>query len=331
MALTTLESAFGTVEYDPDVIDEETVLGFLEAGQDRSVGGMEEEESDELPPDDLPPEVAAMLDNGATQDEAIEILRKAFEQDGFLQDDIPERELASMSSVESASLFEEAAAEIKAAPTLDEVDPAMAEETMRMAGPVLRFETVGTQAEVYLGDRLAFQMPVEAATATKLDKFVLFIQTVLDTINLFFALLGVGKAAERKWATKLSKKLGKSKEWLAIAKKAFGHFKQAYGVYKAKRDGGANTRKAALDTTGDFAGAFLGFAGVIFKKCLKIVKAVLGLIFGSWREIAKIVLKLLAALAQWVGVGWAKLAKAVIDAILAVIALWEDVEAWQRA
>ncbi len=75
MALTTLQSAFGTVEYDPDVIDEDTVLGFLDAGQDRSVAGMEEEESDELPPDDLPPEVAAMLDNGADQDVAIEVLR----------------------------------------------------------------------------------------------------------------------------------------------------------------------------------------------------------------------------------------------------------------
>ncbi len=329
MALTTLDSTeFVGVEYDPDIIDAETVIGLLRAGQERAVLGAEEEDEDLE--DDVPPEVAAMLDNGASQDEAIKILQKAFMEDGFLQDDLGGLMGGTPTEEDGASLFEEAVAEIKATPTIGEADPAIASQIIEDAGPAIRLEVAGTEAGVFFGTNLAFTMPAKTAKANDLDKFVLFIQTILDTMNMFFALLGLGKAAQRKWAITLAKKLGKAQKWLKEATKAFGHFSKAYGIYKGFRDGGASRKKAAVNSADAFASAFLGFSGVIFKRCLKVVRAILALVCRNWREVTKICLKLLAALAQWVGTAGAKLAKALIDVVLSGFALWEDVEAWQK-
>lgn len=329
MALTTLNSTeFVGVEYDPDIIDAETVIGLLQAGQERTVLGAEEDDDDLE--DDVPPEVAAMLEDGASQDEAIAILHKAFLKDGFLQDDPGGLMGGTPTEEDGESLFDEIVAEIKATPEIGEADPAIATQIIEDAGPAIRLEVAGTEAGVFLGTNLAFTMPAATAKANNFDKFVLFIQTILDTMNMFFALLGLGKAAERKWAIALAKKLGKAQKWLKEATKAFGHFSKAYGKYKGFRDGGANRTTAAVDSASAFAGAFLKFSGVIFKRCLKVVRAILALVCRNWREVTKICLKLLAALAQWIGTAGAKLAKALLDVILAGFALWEDVEAWQK-
>lgn len=325
MALIALPSTtFTNVQYDPEVIEADTVLGFLQAGQEQSQLVPTEDV-----PDDLPAEVIAMLESGATQSEAIDVLRKAFVEDGFLQDETFGFSDAPLTSVDAASLFEEAVAEIEATPALGQVDPAIAEANAKEFGGMVRFAEADGQAAVYIGDDLAFTLPLATAKSADLERFILFVQTVLDSVNLCFALLGVGAAAKRKWALDLTKKLGKAKSWVKEATKAFGYFKTAHLYYKGLRDGGKSRRDAAIDAADRFAGAFLGFAGLMFRRCLKIVRAVLGLVFGTWREAAKICLKLLAALAQWIGTAIAKFAKAVIDAIIAGLAIWDDIDAWE--
>lgn len=315
------EAEAGQILYDPDYFNAGDLRHTLEL----------EEPATEITLPEMPGPLGAAMENGATLDEAIAAARETASTPGFF-DDPEATDQSPLASGDLEAMLTEIEEEARAMPEEAVVDPALANANLA-ALALFRIEEEGGNRVIYADGELIFQAPMRLGAMSNFDKVVLFIQTVLDSIGLGLALLNVGVKAGKSWAKKVAKKLGQVKSWYKKANKAFGHFTKAYNYYKNARDEGNSSKKAMgkKEVLKAFAAAFVKFLGFIGSKAYAIMKALFAIIFDSWIEAGKMLLKLGIAVAKWVGTAGAAIVQAVLEAILAAIAVIEDVVAWQKA
>lgn len=322
MPLKELPSrTFSGIKYNPDLIHANTLNALLE----------EESEPIEKEESSLPHELADLLDKGGTHEHAMAALEQAVLSGTFLDDD----DVVFKSGAENPqTIWDDLKDDISSAPVLTEVDPKLVEQNVNSLH-IFEITEEDGQMHLFINGDLAADLPLGAISKTDFEKIIVFIQGVLDSISLAFALLGIGVAKGKTWAKDLADNLKRPKSWLSTAKSAFGKFTSAYAKYKRyladspEKTKAARKQDAAAKAMDLFASAYLGFVGVILKTAWRIVKMVLTLIFGNPREILRLLCQLTKAAIEWAGMGAAKLAFAIIDAILAAIAVWDDVVKWK--
>jgi hypothetical protein len=323
MPLTELPShTFSGAMYNPDLIHANTLNALLG----------EESEPAEKEESSLPQDLAELLDEGGTHEQAMAALEKAVLSGTFLDDD---DFVVKTNSENPQAIWNDIKNDISNAPVLTRVDPKLVEQNVD-SFRIFEITEEDDRMHLFINGALAADLPLGAISKTDFEKIIVFIQGVLDSISLAFALLGIGVAKGKTWATDLADNLKRPKSWLSTAKSAFGKFTSAYAKYKRYlADSPEETKKArkqdaATKAMDLFASAYLGFVGVILKTAWRIVKMVLTLIFGNIREVLRLLCQLTKAAIEWAGMGAAKLAFAIIDAILAAIAVWDDVAKWKE-
>ncbi|MCI2400400.1 hypothetical protein [Aliiroseovarius subalbicans] len=323
MTLETLTAApIDDVTYDPDLLHADTLRALLGA----EIVAPEDFDSD------LPEELAALLDTGGSADQAMAAIERAVLSGTFLDD---RDELDAMGIDSRQALWNDVREDVARAPVLGPVDPTIVAQNVDTF-QIFEIKETGDRMQLMINGAVAADMPLGKAKAKDIDKIIVFIQGILDSLSLAFALLGIGVAKGKTWAKNLADKLKRPKSWLSTARAAFGKFTKAYTAYKrylaGSKEETAKARKhdAAKKAMTLFADAFLGFVGVALKTAWRILKMVLTLVFGNIREVLRLLCQLAKAAIEWAGMGPAKVANAILDAILAAIAVWDDVVRWKE-
>lgn len=320
MALTALNHPDQQdIHFNPALLHKETLMSLLGDTPDETP----------TPDPEFPRELADLIDNGGTPEQAMDAIKSAVFSGVFLDDTDPEN---ALTVTDREALWKEIETDIAKAPTLTKVNPAIVAENLNTF-QVFRLHEYGERLELYIHDEIAVDMPLGAINQNDFKKIIIFIQGILDTISLAFALLTVGVKKGKTWAKDLADKLSRPKNWLDRAKSAFGKFKKAYNAYERYLGNSPEETKkarktdAAIKAMSLFASAFLGFVGVVLKTAWRILRMLMILIFGNAREVLRLMCMLTKAAIEWIK-GPQKVAQAILDAVLAAIAVWDDVVQW---
>lgn len=277
-------------------------------------------------PEDVAP-FAKFINSQASREDALTSMRALFVSGDFLSEEISAAQSELSAPIDLDALFDEIETEYLALPGLDNVDPALAKANADAMALIEVVERDGETVVLIDGD-VFLSMPTKAAKATPLDKFVHFIQTILDLLALCFALLGIPVARGSQVAKKISDKFKKFKKYLDEATKAFGHFTKAYNLYKAAKDAG-KSKKQAFDAASEaFAVAFAAVASLVVNRCFKLVKAVVFSFFDGGKQAIKTLAQLGLAIIEWFGLAAYKMTKAILVAIDCAVSVLMDIDKW---